>query len=140
MQRSMQLTCVRLSQFKPMPHAEDGSSFKGMQLLGFTDAKTLPLHLNLRSADYVLPIPMKNHPSGLWSSGGTDPTTAARCEQCCARASGVAMADVRRLALQVCCGALFSRARLVGLQVCWRRTLCATGAFAVAYRLRLWRN
>ena len=51
-----------------------------MQLLGFTDAKTLPLYLNLRSADFVLPIPMKGHPSGLWGSGGTDPTTAARCE------------------------------------------------------------
>ena len=100
-----------------------------MQLLGFTDAKTLPLHLNLGSADYVLPMPMKGHPSGLWSSGGTDPTTAARCElrYVCDTSCNSLKSIVCNL--QVCCGAFGSCARFVGLQVCGCRALCATGAF-----------
>lgn len=77
--RWLSLTSAFAPQFKPMPHAEDGSSFKGMQLLGFTPAKTLPLYLNLKSADYVLPAPMRGHPSGLWDRG-PDATTAARYE------------------------------------------------------------
>lgn len=72
-----------MPQFKPLPHNEDGSSFKGMQLLGFTAASDLPIYLNLKTADYVLPAPTKSHPSGLWKSGGTDATTAARCELRC---------------------------------------------------------
>jgi hypothetical protein len=84
------LTVRSAPQFKPLPHDADGSSFKGMQLLGFTDVKTLPLFLNLKSADYVLPVPMKAHPSGLWNSGGEDPTTAARCVRCCTHADAAA--------------------------------------------------
>ena len=84
--RRSPLTSALAPQFKPMPHSEDLSGFKGMQLLGFTDASTLPLYLNLRTADYVLPMPMKGHPSELWKSGGTDATTAARCGPRCVRA------------------------------------------------------
>ena len=54
-----------------------------MQLLGFADASSLPLYLNLKSADYVMPVPLKAHPSGLWNSGGMDATTAAQCVRCC---------------------------------------------------------
>ena len=67
------------AQFKPGPMSEYGTqSFKGMQLLGFAAAAEVPPTLHMKTAEYVLPVPPKTHPSGLWASGGLKPALAAR--------------------------------------------------------------
>jgi hypothetical protein len=81
------------AQFKPGPRREgtgDDAFFKGMQLVGFASAASLPQHLSLKRAEYILPWPPKSHPSGLWRSGGEKETDAARC---------VSASSLRRTAL-----------------------------------------
>ena len=116
---------LRVPQFKPLPHEQDGSGFKGMQLLGFTHASALPLYLNLRSADYVLPVPMKAHPSGLWNSGGEDPTNAARR----VRLHALSSQPLTASSLQVCDSALVACSRHVRHGLGGRCALLAAGAF-----------
>ncbi len=120
------------AQFKAMSAFKPDEELKGMQLLGFTPAEKLPQTLFLKSADFVLPVPRKTHPSGMWASGGTDAENAARCA---ARGSGAAVlllcgacsrARARALALpraQLCGGAVRAGDGAGGQRVRRARTL-----------------
>ncbi len=131
------------AQFKAMSAFKPEEELKGMQLLGFTPAKNLPPTLFLKSADYVLPVPRKTHPSGNWASGGTDAETAARCAAraaaaqrcgCCAERAHTCVRLRLRCRAQLCGGAVCAGDGADGQRVRGARALHSARACPPACR------